>query len=73
MNAPTDNVLQHIAQSMTPQHWTLVLAVIVASLVVSLVICLVGVWREVRKGEADLQRELARSESRAKAGGHERL
>lgn len=68
MNAPTDNLIQHIAQSMTPTHWSYVLAIIVAALVVSLVICLVGVWREVRRDEAQLQRDLERS-TRAKEGG----
>lgn len=73
MPAPTDNIIQHAAQSMTPEHWFIVLGIIAGAMLVALVICIHGVWQEVRRGEQQLQHDLERSESRAKAGGHEHL
>ena len=63
---PTDTLIQHIAQHMTPTHWGIVLGLIFASLVTAIVICLVGVWREVRRGDEQIQQQLARSTERAR-------
>lgn len=68
---PTDTFIQHIAQQMDNSGWAVLGLIAIVAMVIAIAACIHGVWREVYRDEQRLQHDLERSESRAKAGGHE--